>query len=694
MASFSSTDFEAWQTPLPNFASSWSGPTGLEPYPSPVVGAASSAVPGATLPDIPPLFSGNGVDSDRDILGVQTWPQGDPPTGKQALPKNANSLTGALSAVRVGDALIGPSIPTLALYSSRTTVDRAGNTLGKARNIGTLTSSQTFSDWVGSSDTNDYYRFALTEARSFSLRLDGLSADADVQLLSSTGATIVNSTQGGKLAESISRSLTAGTYYVRVYPHSGSTSYNLTLSSAPFDRAGNSLGAARNIGTLSTSQSFSDWVGSADTNDYYRFDLYQPSNLSLSLNGLSSDANVQLLNSAGGDVASSIRGGTTAESISRELAAGTYYVRAYQNSGDTFYNLTLSATPTDHAGNTSDSPRNIGTLTGSQTFSDWVGSSDRNDFYRFDLATASSFSLSCNGTSPDARIMLFKSGDKWYEYYLGTASIANSINSNLESGTYFVLAQSARSDWSYSITLSATPSAPKDNAGNTLAAARNVGTLTNYQAFTDWVGSGDTNDFYRFDLATASTFTVGLYDTTSYAQTQLLNSAGGVVPGSDPSSTFGGSINYYELAAGTYYMRVYPYVGNTFYDLTLSATPKDNAGNTLPAARNIGTLTSAQTFSDWVDSVDTNDYYRLDLATASSFSLSLNGLSADANVELLNSTGGALASSTQGGTTAESISRDLAAGTYYVRVNPASGNTSYNLTLSATPPGPIRSVSQ
>jgi hypothetical protein len=573
-------------------------------------------------------------------------------------------------------------------------VDRAGNTLGKARNIGTLTSSQTFSDWVGSSDTNDYYRFALTEARSFSLRLDGLSADADVQLLSSTGATIVNSTQGGKLAESISRSLTAGTYYVRVYPHSGSTSYNLTLSSAPFDRAGNSLGAARNIGTLSTSQSFSDWVGSADTNDYYRFDLYQPSNLSLSLNGLSSDANVQLLNSAGGDVASSIRGGTTAESISRELAAGTYYVRAYQNSGDTFYNLTLSATPTDHAGNTSDSPRNIGTLTGSQTFSDWVGSSDRNDFYRFDLATASSFSLSCNGTSPDARIMLFKSGDKWYEYYLGTASIANSINSNLESGTYFVLAQSAKSDWSYSITLSATPSAPKDNAGNTLAAARNVGTLTNYQAFTDWVGSGDTNDFYRFDLATASTFTVGLYDTTSYAQTQLLNSAGGVVPGSDPSSTFGGSINYYELAAGTYYMRVYPYVGNTFYDLTLSATPKDNAGNTLPAARNIGTLTSAQTFSDWVDSVDTNDYYRLDLATASSFSLSLNGLSADANVELLNSTGGALASSTQGGTTAESISRDLAAGTYYVRVNPASGNTSYNLTLSATPPGPIRSVSQ
>jgi hypothetical protein len=94
-------------------------------------------------------------------------------------------------------------------------------------------------------------------------------------------------------------------------------------------------------------------------------------------------------------------------------------------------------------------------------------------------------------------------------------------------------------------------------------------------------------------------------------------------------------------------------------------------------------LTSGQAFSDWVGNIDANDYYRFDLARASSFSLSLNGLSSDANVELLNSTGGALATSLQQGTTAESISRELAAGTYYVRVNPASGNTSYNLTLSA-----------
>ncbi|MFM6002074.1 MAG: hypothetical protein ACKPB7_02165, partial [Sphaerospermopsis kisseleviana] len=39
---------------------------------------------------------------------------------------------------------------------------------------------------------------------------------------------------------------------------------------------------------------------------------------------------------------------------------------------------------------------------------------------------------------------------------------------------------------------------------DTLSTARNIGTLSGTQSFTDWVGSTDTNDFYRFDLGTQS----------------------------------------------------------------------------------------------------------------------------------------------------------------------------------------------
>ncbi|MCA2708056.1 MAG: S8 family serine peptidase, partial [Microcystis sp. M025S2] len=87
-----------------------------------------------------------------------------------------------------------------------------------------------YSDFVGSADTNDYYRFSLGTSSNFSLSLTGLSADADVSLLDSNGTVITSSTNGSNSSESITRQLNAGTYFVRVYPYSGSTNYDLTLS--------------------------------------------------------------------------------------------------------------------------------------------------------------------------------------------------------------------------------------------------------------------------------------------------------------------------------------------------------------------------------------------------------------------------------------------------------------------------------
>jgi subtilisin family serine protease len=85
---------------------------------------------------------------------------------------------------------------------------------------------------VGSTDTNDYYRFDLSQSSNFSLSLNGLSADADVQLLNSSGTVLTSSANGGTTAESISSTLGTGTYYVRVFPYSGNTNYNLTLAAA------------------------------------------------------------------------------------------------------------------------------------------------------------------------------------------------------------------------------------------------------------------------------------------------------------------------------------------------------------------------------------------------------------------------------------------------------------------------------
>ncbi|MGB3421397.1 MAG: PPC domain-containing protein, partial [Dolichospermum sp.] len=77
-------------------------------------------------------------------------------------------------------------------------------------------------------------------------------------------------------------------------------SQQLPSLNAPPDYAGNTLATARAVGTLTATQSFSDWVGTGDTNDYYSFNVGTQSNFSLSLTGLSADADVRLLNSSGG----------------------------------------------------------------------------------------------------------------------------------------------------------------------------------------------------------------------------------------------------------------------------------------------------------------------------------------------------------------------------------------------------------
>jgi len=230
-----------------------------------------------------------------------------------------------------GDFLTGQS-SFVGLFSS---VDLAGNTLATARAITVGPSTTSYTDWVGSTDTNDYYRFTLANSSNFNLGLTGMTADGDVQLLNSSGSVIASSTNGGTASESITRQLSAGTYYIRVYPYqSANTNYNLAVSATSIDLAGNTLATARAITVGSSTTSYTDWVGSTDTNDYYSFSLANSSNFNLSLTGMTADGDVQLLNSSGSVIASSALGGTASESITSQLSAGTYYIRSQPTFAD------------------------------------------------------------------------------------------------------------------------------------------------------------------------------------------------------------------------------------------------------------------------------------------------------------------------------------------------------------------------
>jgi murein DD-endopeptidase MepM/ murein hydrolase activator NlpD len=228
------------------------------------------------------------------------------------------------------------------------------DSLATAEWLGNLNYTRiTRTGWLGGNVPNDFYRFYLNNSSNVDFYLTGLGADVDLYLLNSSGQTVLSkSDNSGTSNENINVNLAAGQYFLQVNRWSGdsrNSNYNLSMV---VDGAGDSIGGARDIGTLNSPRSYSDWVGFRDVNDYYRFYLSGQSNFSLSLTGLSADADVRLLNSSGTVINRSENSYSSSEYINTQLGAGTYYIQvnSWNGNNNTHYNLSLNATPTTPTG--------------------------------------------------------------------------------------------------------------------------------------------------------------------------------------------------------------------------------------------------------------------------------------------------------------------------------------------------------
>jgi hypothetical protein len=100
--------------------------------------------------------------------------------------------------------------------------------LNTSLSINITASNQTFVGSLGRRNPDDFYSFSLSGSSSLSLSLDGLSADADLQLLESNGSTIAGSHNRHDTVESLGITVGAGTYYIQVSRvGSANTNYNL-----------------------------------------------------------------------------------------------------------------------------------------------------------------------------------------------------------------------------------------------------------------------------------------------------------------------------------------------------------------------------------------------------------------------------------------------------------------------------------
>ncbi|NGZ29351.1 MAG: hypothetical protein G8345_21005, partial [Magnetococcales bacterium] len=584
--------------------------------------------------------------------------------------------------VQVGAATESSSVYSLNVTG--TVGDLGGSTTGAAYNMGVIGGEVWLSDWVGSSDTVDFYRFTLAASGNVAIFLNGLMADADLYLTNATGSVQAYSVLGGDEDERIIRGLAAGTYYARVNQFAGDTSYQLGLMLTSGDQAGNGTTSSPslNLGELLGFESVNDWVGTGDTRDAYQFSLSGSSYVNIELSGLSADVDVLLSNGAT-TITSSLRG-VASDEVTLELSAGTYSVVVQQVAGDSNYTLNLSSVSVDNSitGNdNSTTAENLGTITSVNVVYGWVGDGAAfdEDWYSFSVNTNSMVGFYLSNMTGDADLAIYNQ-DGTLAYFSGNwGNDSEEISvAALAAGTYYVQVDQVAGDSAYELWYYAF------NAENVTTAVQNLGSILGVEEINGWVGTGDNIDLYSIVATATSYLSLYLNELTADADLQLLSSTGATLNTSAQLGTMADAINT-TVTSGTYYVRVYQYSGDTSYRLQIAGAlaTADNNNATL-GVQSLGVLAGQQQLYGWVGVGDSVDFYRFALTGASNVDLRLWGMAADADMYLLNQAGSVISSSLLDNAQDETISQRLTAGTYYVRVSQYSGSTAYGLTLSAS----------
>lgn len=245
-----------------------------------------------------------------------------------------------------------PPFAEVSTISARETFQASDNSSRTATDLGLLDTAVSIrNQYVGTFDERDVFRFQMERSGETTIKLDGLSADADLFLLDLNRQTIGSSQNPGRSSDGIQVQLDAGEYFVVVqnYGFWSGTNYDLTLQAKlepeiPADTVGNSFRTAFDVGSLRGVRSFAEYVGTNDALDIYRFQVDATTRLQVELSGLTADADLYLHAANGTRLVRSDAPETSTERIDGWLAAGTYYLAvASHNSANSNYSLTLQS---------------------------------------------------------------------------------------------------------------------------------------------------------------------------------------------------------------------------------------------------------------------------------------------------------------------------------------------------------------
>lgn len=464
-----------------------------------------------------------------------------------------------------------------------------------------------------------------------------------------------------------------------------------------------------------------DSVGTSDGEDYYKFyTLYGASSLYAALYGLSADADLYIYDQNKNLVASSTQGGNTSENLNTVSLQGYqyYYVKVRNfSSSSTNYNLLLL---NDYAGSSLSTARNNYTSWGQSSsqywaydkifFNDYLDYRDNVDIVKFQMEAPGTISLRRLAPSGNlvAGMQLLDANGFVLANGSGTDGSLNLDRYSANAGTYYVkfTQTSGAGDYQYRI--------KSDYAGDVTGTARNLGNLTGTsRQMYDMVGGSflptyeDAKDLYKFtitqtikvdlSLTIPSSFTAPTFDANLSLARDTDNNgfiSSGEVFAS--SSNAGNDQLSATLTPGTYYAQVTQNGAYTSYKLDLDADFDSNLGDPKPylnMSKARSALLNGETFFEdgfGISAGDFRDFFKFQMTAAGKFSASVfvNPYYSRSTyspslvvVKDLNNNQRFDTGETVTGLFTNSLTANLAAGTYYLATSGNGEQLAYQLRM-------------
>ena len=429
------------------------------------------------------------------------------------------------------------------------TQTNSGQSRSEPIEFGNLAKGRSSGLWSGDvhspDNADDYYRFTLDDTRTMFLRVNELTADANLTLYDASGVEIERSEYPGKVDESIYRTLWAGTYYVRIQAIQTRGTIDYEFRYDAYDYAGNRSSRAIQLGNLTNETIVGAWLGdvhhSNNPNDYYSFTLNNTRTMNFRLGSLTSNANLFLEDSSNNQIEWSENAGTDEDLIVHTLLPGTYYIRV-QATADVVAGYQLSYQTQTNSGQSRSEPIEFGNLAKGRSSGLWSGDvhspDNADDYYRFTLDDTRTMFLRVNELTADANLTLYDASGVEIERSEYPGKVDESIYRTLWAGTYYVRIQAiqTRGTIDYEFRYDA-----YDYAGNRSSRAIQLGNLTNETIVGAWSGdvhrSNNPSDYYSFTLNNTRTITIRLGSLTTDANLFLEDSSNSRIEGSENAGT-------------------------------------------------------------------------------------------------------------------------------------------------------------